>query len=58
MDQRDKRRGSHDRRRRVHHDAQRTMIGIAQVLMSMNDLRHCQKGQKDHANDSDHREGV
>lgn len=50
LNQRDEGHGGHDRRGRVHHDAQRTMIGIAAFLMAMRHLgysQQCQQNQTD-----------
>ncbi len=46
LNQRDDSRSSYDRRGRVHHDAQRTMIGVAGFLVGMRDLRNCQQGKQ------------
>jgi hypothetical protein len=46
LNQRDDRRGGYDRRGRVHHDAQRTMICVAGFLVGMRDLRNSQQGKQ------------
>jgi len=46
LNHRDEGHGGHDRRGRVHHDAQRTMIGVAAFLMAMRNLRDSQQRQQ------------
>ena len=50
LNQRHEGHGGHDGRGRVHHDAQRAMIGVAAFLVTMRNLRDGQHCQQNHAN--------
>ena len=50
--------GGHDRRGRVHHDAQRTMIRVTAFLVAMRNLRDSQQRQQDQTHHGDDRPGT
>jgi hypothetical protein len=56
LHQRDQNRSCGNRRGRVHHDAKRAMIGVADALVAVRNLRNREKGQQDQAHNSyDHK---
>jgi hypothetical protein len=50
--------GGHDRRGRVHHDAQRTMIRVTAFLVAMRNLRDSQQRQQNQADKSNGRKST
>lgn len=47
-----------NRRGRVHHDTDRTVVGIGRALMCVRNLRYREQSQKHHAHSCDHRKGT
>lgn len=58
LHQRDERGRGHDRGCRVHHDAQRAMIRVADSLVCMRNLRDGQKGEQNQAHNCNSRKST
>jgi hypothetical protein len=58
LDENDDRSHNRDRRRRMHRDAQRAMVGIAFERMHVRHLDHGQQRQQDKTQHGDHRQST